>query len=45
VGELLKQPTHDIGFNAATGEYVNMIQKGDDNDDNDDDDDAYDDVY
>ena len=28
VGELLKQPTHDIGFNAQTGEYVNMIQKG-----------------
>ena len=28
VGELLKQPTHDIGFNAQTGEYVNMIQQG-----------------
>eukprot|EP00596_Hydrurales_sp_CCMP1899_P000442 CAMPEP_0119042136 /NCGR_PEP_ID=MMETSP1177-20130426/14387_1 /TAXON_ID=2985 /ORGANISM="Ochromonas sp, Strain CCMP1899" /LENGTH=554 /DNA_ID=CAMNT_0007008705 /DNA_START=57 /DNA_END=1718 /DNA_ORIENTATION=- len=28
VGELLKQPTHDIGFNAQTGEYVNMIEKG-----------------
>lgn len=28
VGELLKQPTHDIGFNAQTGEYVHMIQKG-----------------
>ena len=28
VGELLKQPTSDIGFNAQTGEYVHMIQAG-----------------
>lgn len=28
VGELLKQPTHDVGFNAQTGEYVNMIETG-----------------
>lgn len=28
VGELLKQPTHNIGFNAQSGEYVNMIEVG-----------------
>ena len=28
MGELLKQPTSDIGFNANTGEYVHMIQAG-----------------
>lgn len=28
VGELLKNETHEIGFNAATGEYVAMIQSG-----------------
>ena len=28
VGELLKQPTSDIGFNANSGEYVHMIQAG-----------------
>jgi chaperonin GroEL len=27
-GELLKQTNPQIGFNAATGEYVNMIEKG-----------------
>jgi len=28
VGELLKNTSHENGFNAQTGEYVNMIQKG-----------------
>lgn len=28
VGELLKKDSHEIGFNAQTGEYVNMIQDG-----------------
>ena len=28
VGELLKQATSDVGFNAQTGEYVHMIEKG-----------------
>lgn len=28
VGELLKNPTHDNGFNAQAGEYVHMIQAG-----------------
>ena len=28
VGELLKNKTHEIGFNAATGEYVDMIKAG-----------------
>jgi len=28
VGELLKNTTHEMGFNAQTGEYVNMIQSG-----------------
>jgi len=28
VGELLKNATHELGFNAQTGEYVNMIQSG-----------------
>lgn len=28
VGELLKKESHDIGFNAQTGEYVNMIENG-----------------
>ena len=28
VGELLKNTTHELGFNAQTGEYVNMIQGG-----------------
>ena len=28
IGELLKKDSADIGFNAQTGEYVNMIQNG-----------------
>lgn len=28
VGELMKQKTHENGFNAQTGEYVHMIQAG-----------------
>jgi chaperonin GroEL len=28
VGELLKMPNSDTGFNAATGEYVQMIGTG-----------------
>lgn len=28
VGELLKKDTYDIGFDAQTGEYVNMIDNG-----------------
>ena len=28
MGELLKQATSDVGFNAQTGEYVHMIEKG-----------------
>jgi chaperonin GroEL len=28
VGELLKQPTHQTGFNAQLGEYQDMIQNG-----------------
>lgn len=28
VGELLKKPTHQIGFNAQLGEYQDMIQNG-----------------
>lgn len=28
VGELLKQPTHEIGFNAQDGVYVPMIKSG-----------------
>jgi chaperonin GroEL len=27
-GELLKNTSHELGFNAQTGEYVNMIQNG-----------------
>lgn len=28
VGELLKNTSHEMGYNAQTGEYVNMIQNG-----------------
>lgn len=28
VGELLKKDSHELGFNAATGEYMNMISAG-----------------
>ena len=28
VGELLKNTSHEIGFDAQTGQYVNMIQHG-----------------
>ena len=28
IGELLKKDTHELGYNAQTGEYVNMIANG-----------------
>lgn len=28
VGDVLKNSTYEIGYNAQTGEYVNMIEKG-----------------